>query len=155
MPNRVQQELAKVKELRDLEFEEPLHYPTVSVHVDRVLAGQLGATANDVGAAVVSATASSRFVAPNYWRDPKSGVSYQVQVQVPQPAMTSLEDIANIPVNSSTGAHPLLSQVADVQSTTVPGELDRQNGMWMLIASANLGNRDFATSRKGDRPSNC
>jgi len=43
--NRVQQELVKVKELRDVEFEEPLRYPTVNVHVDRVLAGQLGATA--------------------------------------------------------------------------------------------------------------
>jgi multidrug efflux pump subunit AcrB len=146
--NRVQQELAKVKELRDVEFEEPLRYPTVNVHVDRVLAGQLGTTANDVGSAVVSATASSRFVAPNYWRDPKSGVSYQVQVQVPQPAMTSLKDIQTIPVNSSTGTHPILSQVADVQSTTVPGELDRQNGMWMIIASANVGNSDFARAAK-------
>jgi multidrug efflux pump subunit AcrB len=146
--NRVQQELAKVKELRDVEFEEPLRYPTVNVHVDRVLAGQLGATANDVGAAVVSSTASSRFIAPNYWRDPKSGVSYQVQVQVPQPAMTSLKDIQTIPVNSGTGTHPLLSQVADVQSTSVPGELDRQNGMWMIIASANVGNNDFARAAK-------
>jgi multidrug efflux pump subunit AcrB len=146
--NRVQQELVKVKELRDVEFEEPLRYPTVNVHIDRVLAGQLGATANDVGAAIVTATASSRFVAPNYWRDPKSGVSYQVQVQVPQPAMTSLKDIQTIPVNSDTGTHPLLSQVADIQSTTVPGELDRQNGMWMIIASANVGNSDFARAAK-------
>jgi len=146
--NRVQQELAKVKELRDVEFEEPLRYPTVNVHVDRVLAAQLGSTANDVAAAVVSATASSRFIAPNYWRDPKSGVSYQVQVQLPQAAMTSLNDIQSIPVNSSTGAHPFLSQVADVQSTTVPGELDRQNGMWMIITSANVGNSDFAQAAK-------
>jgi multidrug efflux pump subunit AcrB len=146
--NRVQQELAKVKELRDVEFEEPLRYPTVNVHVDRVLAAQLGSTANDVAAAVVSATASSRFIAPNYWRDPKSGVSYQVQVQVPQAAMTSLNDIQSIPVNSSTGAHPFLSQVAHVQSTTVPGELDRQNGMWMIITSANVGNSDFAQAAK-------
>jgi len=142
--NRVQQELAKVRELRDVEFEEPLRYPTVNVHVDRVLAGQLGATANDVGAAIVTATASSRFVAPNYWRDPKSGVSYQVQVQVPQPKMTSLKDVETIPVSSKTGTHPLLSQVASVESTTVPGELDRQNGMWMIIVSANVGNNDFA-----------
>jgi multidrug efflux pump subunit AcrB len=146
--NRVQKELAKINELRDVEFEEPLRYPTVNVHVNRVLAGQLGTTANDVGAAVVASTASSRFVAPNYWRDPKSGVGYQVQVQVPQPAMTSLKDIQTIPVNSSTGAHPLLSQVADVQSTAVPGELDRQNGMWMIIASANVGNSDFARAAK-------
>jgi multidrug efflux pump subunit AcrB len=150
--NRVQQELAKVAELRDVEFEEPLRYPTVNVHVDRVLAGQLGATANDVGAAIVTATASSRFVAPNYWRDPKSGVSYQVQVQVPQPNMTSLKDVQTIPVSSKTGTHPLLSQVASVESTTMPGELDRQNGMWMIIVSANVGNNDFArAARQIDR----
>jgi multidrug efflux pump subunit AcrB len=146
--NRVREELAKVKELRDVEFEEPLRYPTLNVHVNRVLAGQLGATANDVGAAVVSSTASSRFIAPNYWRDPKSGVSYQVQVQVPQPAMTSLKDVQTIPVNSSTGTQPLLNQVADVQSSTVPGELDRQNGLWMILASANVGNDDFARAAK-------
>jgi multidrug efflux pump subunit AcrB len=146
--NRVQQELMKVAELRDVEFEEPLRYPTLDVHINRVLAGQLGATANDVGAAIVSATASSRFIAPNYWRDPKSGVSYQVQVQVPQPAMTSVKDIQTIPVNSNTGTHPILSQVADVQTTTVPGELDRQNGMWMIIVSANVGNNDFARAAK-------
>jgi multidrug efflux pump subunit AcrB len=145
---RVRQRLLEVKSLRDLEFEEPLHSPTVDVHIDRVLAGQLGATANDVGASVVSATASSRFVAPNYWRDPRSGVSYQVQVQIPQPQMTSLRDIANIPISSATGAHPLLSQLADVRPSSVPGELDRQNGLWMLALSANLGKNDLGAAAK-------
>jgi len=140
---KVRQKLAVVTDLRDLEYEEPLHYPTIDIRVNRAMAGQLGTTADAVGAAVVSATASSRFVAPSYWRDPRSGVSYQVQVQVPQPKMTSLADVANIPVASSTGANPLVSQLADLRTTTVPGELDRQNGLWMLGLSANLGNRDL------------
>jgi multidrug efflux pump subunit AcrB len=140
---RVRQKLAEVSALRDLEYEEPQHYPAIDVRVDRLLAGQLGATADTVGSAVVSATASSRFVAPSYWRDPKSGVSYQVQVQVPQAKMTSLGDIGNIPVASTTGARPLVSQVADLRGTTVPGELDRQNGLWMLALSANLAGRDL------------
>jgi multidrug efflux pump subunit AcrB len=144
----VRQKLATVSALRDLQFEEPQHYPAVDIHVNRIIAGQLGATANDVGAAVVSATASSRFVAPNYWRDPKSGVSYQVQVQVPQARMTSIGDIGNIPVGSATGAQPLVNQLAELRSTTVPGELDRQNGQWMLTLSANLGNRDLRLANK-------
>ena len=145
---RVRQRLLAISSLRDVEYEEPLHYPTLDVRINRVMAGQLGATANDVGASVVSATASSRFVAPSYWRDPKSGVSYQVQVQVPQPQMTSLQDINNIPVSSASGAHPLLSQVAQVLPTTVPGELDRRNGLWMLALSANLGNDNLAAAAK-------
>ena len=140
---RVRQRLATVPELRDLEYEEPLHYPAVDIRTNRIIAGQLGTTADAIGSAVVSATASSRFVAPSYWRDPRSGVSYQVQVQVPQPKMTSLADIGNIPVGSTTGAQPFLNQLADLRLSTVPGELDRQNGQWMLALSANLGGRDL------------
>ncbi len=145
---RVRQKLAAISALRDLEYEEPQHYPTVDIRVNREVAGQLGTTANDVGSAIVSATASSRFVSPNYWRDPKSGVSYQVQVQVPQAKMTSLGDIGNIPVGSTTGAQALVNQLADLRSTTVPGELDRQNGQWMLALSANIGNRDLRLANK-------
>jgi multidrug efflux pump subunit AcrB len=149
---KVQQELAKVTELRDLGYEEPLHYPTVNVSVNRVMAGQLGTTADQIGQAVVSATGSSRFVSPNYWRDPRSGVSYQVQVEVPQAQMTSTKDIETIPVASSTGAHPLLNQVASVRLGTVPGELDRQNGLWLIGLSANLGRNDLgAASREINR----
>jgi multidrug efflux pump subunit AcrB len=145
---RVRQKLGAVPALRDLEYEEPQHYPTVDIRVNREVAGQLGTTANDVGSAVVSATASSRFVSPSYWRDPKSGVSYQVQVQVPQAKMTSLGDIGSIPVGSTSGAQPLVNQLADLRSTTVPGELDRQNGQWMLALSANIGNRDLRLANK-------
>jgi multidrug efflux pump subunit AcrB len=145
---RVRQKLATVSALRDLGYEEPQHYPTVDVKVDRAMAGQLGTTADNVASAIVSATASSRFVAPSYWRDPRSGVSYQVQVQVPQAKMTSLADIGNIPVGSTTGARPLVNQLASLRSTTVPGELDRQNGQWMLALSANLGTRDLRLANK-------
>jgi multidrug efflux pump subunit AcrB len=144
----VRQKLATVSALRDLGYEEPQHYPTVDVKVDRAMAGQLGTTADNVASAIVSATASSRFVAPSYWRDPRSGVSYQVQVQVPQAKMTSLADIGNIPVGSTTGARPLVNQLASLRSTTVPGELDRQNGQWMLALSANLGTRDLRLANK-------
>src|ERR1019366_841601 len=134
----------KIDELRDLGYEEPLHSPSVDVRINRVLAGQLGVSADQVGQAVVSATTSSRFVAPNYWRDPASGVSYQVQVEVPQAQMTSIKDIETIPVASTTGADPLVSQVASVRAGSVPGELDRQNGLWMIALSANLAKSDLA-----------
>jgi multidrug efflux pump subunit AcrB len=143
---RVQQELTKITELRDVGYEEPLHYPSININVNRVLAGQLGVTADQVGQAVVSATASSRFVAPDFWRDPNSGVSYQVQVQVPQARMTSMRDVETIPVGSVTGAHPLVTEVASVRAGSVPGELDRQNGLWMIATSANLAKNDLGSA---------
>jgi multidrug efflux pump subunit AcrB len=139
----MQQELSRIGELRDVGYEEPLDYPSINININRVLAGQLGVTADQVGQAVVSATASSRFVAPDFWRDPNSGVSYQVQVQVPQARMTSMKDIETIPVGSATGAHPLVTEVASVRAGSVPGELDRQNGLWMIAVSANLAKNDL------------
>lgn len=141
---RLRLELAKIDQLRDLGYEEPLRNPTVEVRINRILAGQLGVNADQVGQAVVSATASSRFVAPNYWRDPSSGVSYQVQVEIPQPQMTSIKDIETIPVASATGADPIVSQVASVRPGNVPGELDRQNGLWLIGLSANVAKSDLA-----------
>jgi multidrug efflux pump subunit AcrB len=146
---RVEQELPKIAELRDVGYEEPLHYPSISINVNRVFAGQLGVTADQVGQAVVSATASSRFVAPDFWRDPNSGVSYQVQVQVPQARMTSMKDIETIPLGSATGAHPLVTEVASVRAGSVPGELDRQNGLWMIAVSANLAKNDLGRAGQG------
>ncbi len=42
----------------------------------------------------------------------------------------------------------MVNQLAELRSSTVPGELDRQNGQWMLALSANLGGRDFRLAKK-------
>jgi len=157
----IRQELEKEPELRDLGYETPLHAPTVEIKVDRIQAGQLGTTPDQVGRAIAAATASSRFYAPSYWRDPKSGVSYQVQVQVPQSQMTSMEQVASVPVSSSSNAQPLVGQIASVRAGTAPGELDRRNGQWLIALSANVARNDLsapalavenALKRAGDPP---
>src|SRR6266700_1425717 len=67
-------ELGRIPPLRDLQYDEPLDYPSINVKVDRERAGQLGVTAGSVGRSFLAATSSSRFVVPNYWADPRSGV---------------------------------------------------------------------------------
>jgi len=57
----------------------------------------------DVARSLVTATSSSRFVAPNYWRDPKSGNAFQIQVQIPPYRMTSSEEVADLPVMAAGG----------------------------------------------------
>jgi multidrug efflux pump subunit AcrB len=64
-------------------------------------------------------------------------------VEVPQAQMISTKDIETIPITTTSGSHSLLSEVASVRSTNVPGELDRQNGQWMIALSANLAKNDL------------
>ncbi|MGO8789909.1 MAG: efflux RND transporter permease subunit [Terriglobia bacterium] len=136
-------ELSKMPALRDLRIEQPLNYPSVDVRMNRELAGQLGVTAEQVGRSLSEATASSRFTTPNYWTDPKTGVAYQVQVQYPQPRMTSVQDVQNIPVMPGDAAHPLIGDLARVTEGTMVGEYDRINGLWLLSLSANVAGEDL------------
>ena len=57
-----------------------------------------GVTAADIARSVVAATSSSRFVVPNYWPDPKTGIGYQVQVEIPYQIMDTLETIETLPI---------------------------------------------------------
>ncbi len=144
-------ELAKVPTLRDLQFGQPLDYPTVDVTVDRERAGQLGVTAADVARSLVSATSSSRFIRPLYWRDPSSGVAYQVQVEIPQSQMATIEDIQNIPVMPAGAPRPLLQDVARVSYGTMIGEYARYNMQRMITITANVVGEDLG--RAADRVS--
>src|SRR5712692_8581153 len=139
----VKAELGHVGALRDLQYDEPLEYPSIDVNVDRERAGQLGVTAASVGRSFLAATSSSRFVTPNYWADPRSGVAYQVQVQVPQSNMTSIQDVEHIPVTPGTASHPLLGDVANVGYGNVVGEYHRLNGQRMVTLTANISGADL------------
>jgi multidrug efflux pump subunit AcrB len=136
-------ELARVASLRDLSFEQELEYPAVKVDIQRGVAGAMGVSADQVARSLADATSSSRFTVPNFWADPKSGVGYQVQVQIPIQRMNSLDEVRNVPITSGSGAHLTLRDVANVTEGTVLGEYDRYNMQRMLTLSANISGEDL------------
>lgn len=140
---KLRQELSKISKLRDLQVDEPLDYPSINVDVDRERAGQMGVTAQQVGRAFLSSTSSSRLVTPIFWADPKSGVGYQVQVQIPPSEVNSIQSIEQIPVTPGSAAHPLLGDVARVSYGTIVGEYHRLNGQRMITLTANIAGQDL------------
>jgi multidrug efflux pump subunit AcrB len=135
-------EMKKVGGLRDLQFSQPLDYPTVNINIDRERAGQLGVTVEQIGRSLAAATSSSRFIQPNYWRDPASGVAYQVQVEIPQARMNSVEEIESVSV--LPGAHgPFIRDVAQVGLGTAPGQYDRYNQQRMITITSNISGQDL------------
>ena len=146
---KLRAETAKIRALRDLQYDEPLDYPSIDINVDRERAGQLGVTTAGVGKSFLAATSSSRFVAPNYWADPKSGVGYQVQVQIPQSEMTSIQDVEHIPVTQGSSSHPLMGDVAQVGYGTAVGEYHRLNGQRMVTLTANVSGADLGRISNG------
>src|SRR6185503_4461165 len=158
---KVREELGRIPALRDLQYGQALDYPAIQVNVNRQMAGQLGVTVDQVGRSFAAATSSSRFVAPNYWADPRTGIAFQVQVQVPQPRMTTLEDLRVVPVAGGESAAPLLGDLARIENATIVGEYDRLNGQRMVTLTANVFGEDLgravdrvnqAIGRAGDPP---
>ena len=139
----VRVQLAKLPFLRDLQYAQPLDYPTIDVAIDRGRAGQFGLSMSDVARSLVPATSSSRNTDLNFWRDPKSGNAFQIQVEVPQNRIASLEDIQGMPVmrpegTNGSASRPLLADVASVRYGTTMGEVDRYNMQRVISFTANV-----------------
>jgi multidrug efflux pump subunit AcrB len=140
---KIRQKLRALPSLRDVQFGQQLDYPSVNVALDRERAGVLGITTSDLTRSLSPATSSSRFTQPLYWAAPNTGIAYQIQVQVPQQQMTSIEDVRGIPITGDKGKSTLLRNVATVQPGTMVGEYDRYNMDRMVTVTANIESTDL------------
>ncbi|WP_261368404.1 efflux RND transporter permease subunit [Limnoglobus roseus] len=138
---KVRAEVEKAAGLKDLQFSQPLDYPTVEVVVDRERLAATGGTAADVARAVTPFTSSSRFTVPNYWRDPASGIGYQVQVEVPYTLVTAAKDLELVPLVGGGTNRVLVGDVGAVKEGTMPGEYDRYNMKRVVTLTANVQGR--------------
>ncbi len=158
--DRLREQFDDIESLRDVQVQQSLHYPTVQVTLDRERAGLSGVTARDIGNALIAATYSSRYTTRIFWRDDASGNSYQVQVEVPQPKMTSATDVELVPLKPRAGfvspqpdadtgspSNPtpplLIRDVARVMRGEMPGEVDRYNMRRYLSLTANVEGEDL------------
>jgi multidrug efflux pump subunit AcrB len=139
---KLYRELEKAPGIVDLRYGQALDYPTVEVAVDREKAGESGVTTDDVARAVTPFTSSSRFTSPNYWRDPASGIGYQVQVEVPFALVDSPKELELAPVKG--GVEPILVRdVGQVKEGVMPGEVDRYNMRRVVSLTANIQGDDL------------
>lgn len=135
--------LERIPYLRDVQVGELLTYPSVEIKVDRKRAAQLDVTVEEVGRALAPATWSSRFTTPVYWADPNSGIAYQVQVEIPQSMIQSLDDVSRVPVKHSATAPISVGDLADITFGQAVGEYHRYNMQRMVSVTANVAGEDL------------
>ncbi len=143
---KIKSELEKVGYLRDVQFGLPLDYPSLEIDYDRVQLGQLGLTVDQAAKSVVAGTSSSRLTQPVYWLDKSTGTSYQIQVEYPQFAMNSTEQIALLPVSNKDGKPVFLRDVAGWKIINMAGEYDRLNQQRFISVTANIQDQDPGTA---------
>jgi multidrug efflux pump subunit AcrB len=112
----------------------------------------------DVSRSLAEATSSSRFTVPNFWADAKTGIGYQVQVEVPRPIvrwprgikpLESIADLQMVPVKRNAAGQVLVRDVASVSTATMPGEIDRYNMRRQVSMTANVVGTDLGSVSRG------
>ena len=142
---KVIEKLNQISYLRDIQLAQPTKYPTIDIDIDRTRAAQMGVNLSDISRSLVAATSSSRYTEKNVWIDPKTNVSYGVQVEVPENQMASMNDINEIPVLSNA-TRPIIGDVANVKLDTSYGENDNLGALPFLSVTANINNKDLGTA---------
>ena len=128
----------------DARIQQPFDYPNMTVAVDRTRAQDIGLTQSNVAGSVLVALSGSFQTTPNFYLDPKTGVSYNVAIQAPQYRLDSLAELQSLPVTTGSGPTPQSSIVPPpgAAPTAVPGvakPVDVLGNVADILPGAELG----------------
>jgi len=103
---RILRQIKKVPGLVDARMQQSSTLPMLQVDADRSRMAQVGLTERDVTNALATSLAGTSQSAPNFWLNPKNGVSYNMTAQMPEYKIDSLAALQNLPVTGATSSTP-------------------------------------------------
>ena len=117
--NKLLNRIRRIPGIADARIQQSPNNPGFNVEVDRTRAQFVGLTERDVTNSLVVNLAGSSQVAPTYYLNPDSGVSYSIVMQTPQYRMDSLSALETLPITAGTTASPpLLGGIANITRST-------------------------------------
>jgi CzcA family heavy metal efflux pump len=117
LAERILNEVRYLPGAADARIQQPFDQPKMTVNVDRTRAQSVGLTQKDVTGGLLVALSGSFQTSPNFYLDPKNGVSYNIAIQAPQYKVDSLAALESLPITGSS-AVPKINGEA---STGAPG----------------------------------
>jgi multidrug efflux pump subunit AcrB len=104
----------------DTRIQQPFNAPKFTVNVDRTRSQEIGLTQRDVATSLLVSLSGSFQTTPNFYLDPRNGVSYSIAVQSPQYNIDSVSALQSLPVTVSTGTAPQAA-LTGANPTGAPG----------------------------------
>jgi multidrug efflux pump subunit AcrB len=120
LAERMLNEVRYVPGAADARIQQPFNYPNLTVDVDRTRAENTGLTQQNVAQSLLVALSGSFQTSPNFYLDPRNGVSYNIAIQSPQYRMDNMAELEGLPVTSS-GAIAASTQPSTSTATGAPG----------------------------------
>jgi multidrug efflux pump subunit AcrB len=142
----LQHRIAAVPGVVDSHVHQVMNGPDIHLDIDRTRASEFGLTQLDVSNSLFVSLASSFQVAPNFWLDPRMGITYGVAAQTPQYRIDSAALLANTPIAVRTGGQPqLLSNLASMSHNVQPVVANHRNVQPVFDVYANVQNSDLGS----------
>jgi multidrug efflux pump subunit AcrB len=142
--NELAQKIRSIAGAVDVRVAEPTDAPQLDINVDRTKASILGITSKVAIDSVFDALSGSFQTSPNFWVDPKNGVSYSINGQVPQYQINSLDALRNLPIlGSNVGAFQILANVANISRSETSPVVDHYNIRPVINIYANVDGKDL------------
>ncbi len=141
----IKNKMAAIPGAVDVHLHQILDIPQVKINVDRVRAQHEGLNQRDVANNVLISLTSSGQTAPNFWLNPRNGVSYSIAVQTPPYKLSSMAELESTPLQSPSDQPLLLSNFITTNRDVTPGMVTHYNVAPVLEIYANVENSDLGS----------
>jgi CzcA family heavy metal efflux pump len=152
LAQRLANQIQHVPGAVDVHVQQAFDEPTLYLDIDRTRSQYVGMQARDVAQNVLVSLSGSFQTQPNFWLDPKNGVSYNVVVQTPQYRMDTYQDLQNTPVTTSSGnnAQPqILANLVTTSTVQRPASIAHYNVQPMINVYASVSGSDLGSVAGG------
>ncbi len=141
---RIANRLRLIPGTADVHVQQMMTLPTLFLNMDRTRINQVGLTAGNVAQSVLISLSGSFQTAPNFWLNPKNGVTYPIAIQAPQYRETSLQDLMNTPVTAGNEqSAQVLGNLAQVTPVARPAVVNHYNVQPVIDVYASTQGRDL------------
>jgi multidrug efflux pump subunit AcrB len=141
-------QLRQIPGATDVVIQQTMRTPTLMVEGNRTFGLGVNRTEKDIASNLLMTTAGSQQVDQIYWLDPRTGMSYLINVYTPQPQINSINSLKTIPVESSSNSSndhdvQLLGNLASLSAEGTPGVITHANIMPLFDIYVSTEGRDL------------
>ena len=136
----VREAVSRVPGVVDLSLEQQMDVPFVRFILNRTAIARYGLHVDDVGAAVETA-----FAGASVGRIFDRGTSFDLTVKFDPSQSVEFERIADLPVDTPSGAQVPIRLLADVRREEGPNMVLRENVQRRIVISSNVAGRDLGS----------
>jgi len=145
MATEIAQKVKGIRGVVDVHLHQVMNVPKLHVGVDQTRARELGLTQQDIANSLLVSLSGSGQVQPNYWVDPRMGISYLVETRTPTYKLDNIDSINGLPLTSQSAGVQLLANVATIERGTTPEVANHTNVQPTFDVYANVQGRDLGS----------